>query len=145
MKDASYVSVRNESLATKLKRYRLQAGFTQKNVAEVLNVCRSTYTYYELGKTSPDPVTLSRIAKLFNVPVEEFFTDESSSLQANMLYDSGAKRVSKKTKVNPEKIGDLTTSEKSIVAFLRDRGISPDDALNVLKEHFNPGTGLDLY
>ena len=62
MKDVAYVSVQSEDLATKLKRYRLQVGFTQKNVAEVLNISRSTYTYYELGKTSPDPATLNHIA-----------------------------------------------------------------------------------
>ncbi|QQR31237.1 helix-turn-helix transcriptional regulator [Acutalibacter muris] len=144
MKEIAYVPVQNEDLATKLKRYRLQVGFTQKNVAEILNVSRSTYTYYELGKTSPDPATLNRIARLFGLSVEEFFEDEMFS-QADMLYDSGAKRVSKKVKADPEKIGDLTTSEKSIVAFLRDKRISPDDALDVLKERFSSETKWHSY
>lgn len=30
MKEIAYVPVQNEDLATKLKRYRLQVGFTQK-------------------------------------------------------------------------------------------------------------------
>lgn len=136
MKDTVHIPVEEESLATKLKRYRLQVGYTQKNVAEILNISRSTYTYYELGKTSPDPATLNRIAKLFEVSVEEFFSDEPAS-RANMLFDSGAKRVSKKVKADPEKIGDLTTSEKSIVAFLRDKGIPAGDALEVLKDRFD--------
>lgn len=144
MKNIACVPVQNEDLATKLKRYRLQAGFTQRNVAEVLNISRSTYTYYELGKTSPDPATLNRIAKLLGVSVEEFFDDELSS-QANMLYDSGAKRVSKKVKVDPERIGDLTTSEKSIIAFLRDKGVSPSDALEILKDHFDSETKWRSY
>lgn len=144
MKNIACVPVQNEDLATKLKRYRLQAGFTQRNVAEVLNISRSTYTYYELGKTSPDPATLNRIAKLLGVSVEEFFDDELSS-QANMLYDSGAKRVSKKVKVDPERIGDLTTSEKSIIAFLRDKGVSSSDALEVLKDHFDSETKWRSY
>lgn len=144
MKEIAYVPVQNEDLATKLKRYRLQVGFTQKNVAEILNVSRSTYTYYELGKTSPDPATLNRIARLFGLSVEEFFEDEMFS-QADMLYDSGAKRVSKKVKADPEKIGDLTTSEKSIVAFLRDKRISPSDALDVLKERFSSETKWHSY
>ena len=144
MKEIGYVPVQNEDLATKLKRYRLQVGFTQKNVAEILNVSRSTYTYYELGKTSPDPATLNRIARLFGLSVEEFFEDEMFS-QADMLYDSGAKRVSKKVKADPEKIGDLTTSEKSIVAFLRDKRISPGDALDVLKERFSSETKWHSY
>lgn len=135
MKDTEYMPVLNEDLATKLKRYRLQVGYTQKNVAEILNISRSTYTYYELGKTSPDPATLNRIARLFGLSVEEFFDDEAA--RADMLFDSGAKRVSKKIKADPEKIGDLTSNEKSIVAFLRDRGVSPSDALDVLKDRFD--------
>ena len=137
MKDFTNSAVQIEPLADKLKRFRLQSGFTQRNVAEVLSVSRSTYTYYELGRTSPDPATLNRIAKLFNVSVEEFFSDEPSGSQPDMLYDSGAKRVSKKVKSDPERIGDLTTGEKSIVAFLRDRRVSPEDALAALKERFN--------
>lgn len=136
MKDTAYISTQDEDLATKLKRFRLQVGFTQKNVAEILNISRSTYTYYELGKTSPDPATLNRIARLFGLSVEEFFEDEVP-VQSDMLYDSGAKRVSKKTKVDPEKIGDLTTSEKSIVAFLRDRQVPPGDALETLKARYS--------
>lgn len=142
MKDGVYKDTKNESLADKLKRYRLQVGFTQGNVAEVLNISRSTYTYYELGKTSPDPVTLNRIAKLFGVPVEEFFEDEPTT---PMLYDSGAKRVSKKVKMDPEKIGELTTDEKAIVAFLRDKGVSKSEALTVLKEKFSTDIRQTIY
>ena len=45
-----------------LRKLRLKAGYSQKNVADLLNVSRSTYTYYETGKTSPDPFTLNRPA-----------------------------------------------------------------------------------
>lgn len=144
MDSSSYVSVPGESLASKLRRYRLRIGFTQSNVAEVLNITRSTYTYYESGRTSPDPATLNRIAKLFGVSVEEFFDDEPSE---SMLFDSEVenRRAPKKVKPDPEKIGDLATGEKSIVAFLRDRGIPPEKALEVLKDRFSLGSRQDRY
>ena len=63
----------NISLAARLRELRLQVGYSQKNVADLLNVNRSTYTYYETGKTTPDPMTLNRIAKIFGVPLAEFF------------------------------------------------------------------------
>ena len=60
-------------------------GYSQKNVADLLNVNRSTYTYYETGKTTPDPMTLNRIAKIFGVPLAEFFPEEPT---VAMLRDS---------------------------------------------------------
>ena len=50
----------NSFLAERLRQARLQAGYSQQNIADALNVNRATYTYYETGKTSPDPVTLKR-------------------------------------------------------------------------------------
>ena len=55
----------NSFLAARLRQARLQAGYSQQNIADALNVNRATYTYYETGKTSPDPITLGRIARIF--------------------------------------------------------------------------------
>ena len=123
-------------LAAKLKSLRLQAGYTQGNIAEILHISRSTYTYYELGKTSPDIATLNRIAKLYCISVQEFLDDEPSKV--TILYGPDVnRRPPKRTSPDPQKIGELTTGEKSIVAFLRDSGISPEDALELLKDHFS--------
>ena len=45
--------------------------FTQSQIAELLNIDRSTYTNYELGKTEPDIATIQRLAELFNVSCDE--------------------------------------------------------------------------
>ena len=37
-----------------LKFYRHECGLTQQQVADRLKIERSTYTYYETGKTKPD-------------------------------------------------------------------------------------------
>ncbi len=50
-----------------LKYYRHECGLTQQQVADRLKIERSTYTYYETGKTKPDINTLIKIAKVFNV------------------------------------------------------------------------------
>ena len=125
----------NTSLAAWLRVLRLRVGYSQQNVADILNVNRSTYTYYETGKTSPDPVTLNRIAKIFNVPLELFFREEEPTA---VLGDSGVvpKRSPKKAKFDPSKIGELSSGEKDIVAFLRDKGLSAEDVLQALKGRF---------
>ena len=38
------------NLATLLRELRQRAGFSQREVASILNMNRSTYTYYETGK-----------------------------------------------------------------------------------------------
>lgn len=139
MKNMEYLPrERSVALAVKLRQFRLQAGFSQKNVADILNVSRSTYTYYETGKTTPDPATLNRIAKIFGVSLEEFFSEDTPGDGSGMLRDSGAKRAPKKARENPQKIGELSAGEKAIVAFLRDKGISTDRVLELLQTHFMP-------
>lgn len=62
-----------------LRRKRLEAGVTQQNIAQVLEIDRSTYVYYELGRVAPDSVTLKRLARLYNVPLETFLPDKGEN------------------------------------------------------------------
>lgn len=43
---------------------------TQEQVAKNLNIVRSTYAYYETGKTCPDFDTVVRLAHLFHVTTD---------------------------------------------------------------------------
>ncbi len=54
-----------------LKNIRKENGFTQQEVAEKLNISQRTYSDYETDKTEPTMEVLLRIAKLFNVSVDE--------------------------------------------------------------------------
>ena len=53
-----------------LKMLRLNNRMTQKQVAELLNVDRSTYTYYETGKTTPSVDTLVKLCCIFDVSMD---------------------------------------------------------------------------
>lgn len=46
---------------------RTKAGLTQQKVADALDIDRSTYTYYESGKTEPSLSNLKKIADLYKV------------------------------------------------------------------------------
>lgn len=50
-----------------LKAARKMNNLTQKDVAEKLNVTYQTYGRYETGKIKPDPDTIIKLSKLFNV------------------------------------------------------------------------------
>lgn len=73
------------SLSSKLKAYRLFVKMTQQAVADALDVDRSTYSYYETGKTEPSVETLYRIAKLFNTSVD-VLVDPNISFSEGSLH-----------------------------------------------------------
>lgn len=54
-----------------LKAARVNAGFTQKQAAEALNISKGTLANYEKYRTKPDIEMSKRIAKLYNVTVDD--------------------------------------------------------------------------
>lgn len=81
----------------RLRKLRKQQDLTQEQVAKNLNIVRSTYAYYETGKTCPDFNTVIRLARLFNVttdfllnadPVNPTLNDSSQS-----AYTTSAKKA----------------------------------------------------
>lgn len=102
-------------MAKTLRRLRVNAGFTQQNMADVLNINRSTYTYYETGKTMPDINTLKILSDILQVSIEVFLEEESYQ----SMGDSDHRRPKKKVQENPKQIGELSSKEKSLIALLR--------------------------
>ena len=58
-------------LKDKLKEYRTQCGLSQQTIAKLLMIHRSTYSYYELGKTEPSIENLCQLAKIFAVSLDD--------------------------------------------------------------------------
>ncbi len=68
-----------------LKVLRKANGFTQKQIADKLNIDRSTYSYYELGKINPSISSMVILADLYGISLDEIvhYDDAvSSSLTA---------------------------------------------------------------
>lgn len=61
-----------ENLSRVIRQERIAKGYTQRQVAEALNINRATVTYYEMGKTRPDILTLRKLAELFSVSMDVF-------------------------------------------------------------------------
>lgn len=53
-----------------LKKLRDESNLTQSELANKLNITRSSLSLYELGKRTPDFNTLSKIADFFNVSAD---------------------------------------------------------------------------
>jgi transcriptional regulator with XRE-family HTH domain len=56
-------------LSQRLRAIRMEHNLTQRNIADVLGVDRTTYTLYETGATSPSPDTLYKLSRMYDVTV----------------------------------------------------------------------------
>jgi len=62
---------------TKLKTLRIQAGLTQKQLAEQIGVTKSVVSFYELRERAPSPEVLIKLAAVFHVTSDYLLGDES--------------------------------------------------------------------
>ncbi len=70
-------------VASTLRTLRKANGFTQKQIAEKLNIDRSTYSYYELGKINPSIHSMVILAELYGISLDEMVRfNDSSTLSA---------------------------------------------------------------
>ena len=56
-------------LAENLRLLRKNFKLTQQEVADILGIDRSTYTFYEAGKSTPSKENIVKICDIFNVTV----------------------------------------------------------------------------
>ncbi|MGN1328784.1 MAG: helix-turn-helix transcriptional regulator [Eubacterium sp.] len=123
----------NAKLSERLKLYRKAAKLTQQQVADALGIQRSAYAYYEIDKTSPKLPTLSNIAKLYNITIDQLVNEEDfDSLMSNrQQYET---TVTSGEKLLNDSFNDLSPLEKSIVLKLR--VMSAEERRKVVKELF---------
>lgn len=95
----------SKELGIKLKYMRSRMNFTQQQIADQLNVDRSTYSNYERAVTEPDIKTLLKLARIFDVDVNELLSDTKAVAR---VADSGGMPVY-----------SLTKEERSFVVTLR--------------------------
>lgn len=67
----------------RLKRLREDKKLSQQQLADRLNINRSTYARYELGQTQPDYETLQRLADFYGVSVDYLFGRENKKISLN--------------------------------------------------------------
>ncbi len=72
-------------LSKKTEKLRENCGYTQQQIAEALSIDRSTYAYYEIGKTTPDINTIIKLAKIFHISYNELLDDEDFPPQCMIL------------------------------------------------------------
>ncbi len=95
------------SVGQRMKYYREQCNLTQQQVADVLNINRTTYTKYETGVSEPSNDLLGKICAIFGVDYNSILAG-SDSLSAK-LADSD----------DELKMNTLSSDERMIIADYR--------------------------
>ena len=67
-------------LAENIKYYRNQMGMTQSQLAKKLNGKKSLVCNYEKGYSTPDILTVCKLAKFFNITVDELIEYDDNAL-----------------------------------------------------------------
>lgn len=104
-------------ISKKLKELRTEHGYTQKYVADMLGIDRSTYSYYESGRISPDIHTVLKVAKLLDVDYTEIMDSENVDVCAD-FEERFCKSVDTNTKFSPE-IDNLNEEERALILSIR--------------------------
>lgn len=70
-------------LEDKLIKFRKEAGFTQQQIADLINVERSTYTGYETGKATIPIRKLQLLSVIYNLDLNAFSTNDVVELNSD--------------------------------------------------------------
>lgn len=105
-------------VAQRLKAARQACKLTQSQVAEILGIDRSAYTYYETGKTSPSLSNLLRLASVFQVEVA-WLLGEAKQEEKSHFLSSGDDVFSLRQEIGESRMLELSGEERQVVAFYR--------------------------
>ena len=79
--------MQREIFARNLRRLRLEKGYTQEQLAEMMNVSPKSVSRWECGNTLPDVMQLPELARVYGVTVEDLYREEVS------VYPNFAQRL----------------------------------------------------
>jgi len=72
------------AICKNLKQIRKARGYTQEQVAAAIGIDRSSYAYYESGRSMPAFSTMDKIAKALNMSYTQLFASvDTDKIQSN--------------------------------------------------------------
>ena len=68
--------MKNNVFGKRLKELRIEKGFSQQKLGEILGFCNQTISFWENGSREPDLDTLVMIAHYFDIPFDELLEEK---------------------------------------------------------------------
>ena len=92
---------------------------TQKQVADSLNMERSTYAYYETGTTHPSGSMIIKLARIFNIPYSVFMDAVGDTDFDNSEEDMSKTTLHDDSWLEREKMYTLPKTEQTFLVYFR--------------------------
>lgn len=96
-------------ISKRLKELRLRNGFSQQQLADVLGLCRSAYSNYEIGRRRPEFAIIKKLAAFYKVSLDVF--DDTAPLDLNDVGDFEGDA--------PQYVSELSKAERELVVRYR--------------------------
>jgi transcriptional regulator with XRE-family HTH domain len=117
-------------IGAKLLQLRHKMAYTQDYVADQLGVAQSTYSRFESDEVQPKCDLLPKIAKLYNVPIQELFSSgeggyvnisqySDQSYSAYQVYSDQSFSAYQVYQDSQQHMEKLLASKDEIIALLR--------------------------
>ncbi len=119
-----------------LKKLREENQLTQQQLADLLNLERSSIAKYEKGKSTPNPETLLAIAKIFNVTVDYLIRGNLSEVTNEVHSQTPEYNESPLPLMSAQRMFELTNDEQFLVIYFRMLDRDPK-ILEQLREEYN--------
>lgn len=124
----------NSKFSLVLRQCRENSGLTQKQVADALNVERSTYAYYETGTTHPSGSMIIKLSNIFNVNYSVFMDAVGDAEFDNNEEDENFTTLSDNSWRERERIYTLPQKEQDLIIGYR---ALPKDKREEVSEYIN--------
>jgi len=82
------------SMADQIKQARIQKGYNQEYVAQMLGVSRQAVSKWESGKTQPDTKNLIALSKLLDTHVDQLIDAEAPATSPPFTKDIRLRKIS---------------------------------------------------
>ncbi len=112
----------NNKVAEKLRSLRKQKGWSQIEVAELLNISTSAYSRMETGGSCSWASKLEDICKLYDIEAEEFFSAPKTIINNNQQGGVGyAETINQLSEKLMEQMEARLKEKDEMIAALRER------------------------
>ena len=101
-----------------LKKLRRENGLTQQQVADCLSVDRSTYAYYESGRTRLNIDTLIQLSRMYQLNISDFLSQQDETPDSAETAAADAPRFQQ-----------LSRAEQTLIILYRSGGPEQRKAL----------------
>lgn len=115
-------------IGNRIKNLRIEKGISQKDMAEKLNIPRSTYSNYENDNREPSGEMLNKIATALNVPISDLINNKHTTTdRLDRSFDNSweLKRFREDLNLSVEKICELINFDPNTLLQIEEGELPP--------------------